>query len=236
MYGYIYLIVNNINGKTYVGKHKLYKKAWNNDNYMGSGKRLKLAQKKYGIENFEKFLITWTYSEEDACEKEKFWIAEYRRSGKAEYNIADGGNGGVTGDVWNKGIPCSEEHRKKISEANKGRKCSDETRKKLSESHKGMSTWNKGLKTGPISEETKKKISEANKGNVPWTKGKKLSEETRKKIAASHKGMSLSEDSKKKISESKKGKHWYNNGVIQIQSFECPDGFVPGRDKIKLEK
>ena len=77
MYGYIYLIVNKIDGKTYVGKRKLYKKSWNEDGYMGSGKYLKPAQKKYGIENFEKFLITWTYSEEDACEKEKFWIAKY---------------------------------------------------------------------------------------------------------------------------------------------------------------
>lgn len=28
MYGYIYLIVNNVNGKTYVGKRKLYNKNW----------------------------------------------------------------------------------------------------------------------------------------------------------------------------------------------------------------
>ena len=26
-----------------------------------------------------------------------------------------------------------------------------------------------------------------------------------------------------------KGKHWYNNGIKSIQSFECPAGFVPGR-------
>ena len=82
MYGYIYLIVNKIDGKTYVGKHKLYDKKWDEDNYMGSGIKLKPAQEKYGIENFEKFLIAWTSSEEDACEKEKFWIAEYRRRGK----------------------------------------------------------------------------------------------------------------------------------------------------------
>ena len=193
MYGYIYLIVNNINGKNYVGKHKLYKKAWNEDSYMGSGKHLKYAQKKYGIENFEKFFITWTYSEKDACEKEKLWIDEYRSRGKAEYNITDGGIGGSA----------------------KGKNVSEETRKKLSESHKGQTPWNKGKHH---SEETKKKISEAQKGKMlseeaknklsEYNKGKKLSEETKKKISECKKGKHHSEKTKKKLSEYYKNKHW----------------------------
>lgn len=36
---YIYLIVNKVNGKTYVGQHKSSKE-WYDDNYMGSGKRV----------------------------------------------------------------------------------------------------------------------------------------------------------------------------------------------------
>lgn len=27
----------------------------------------------------------------------------------------------------------------------------------------------------------------------------------------------------------KTGKHWYNNGVVQVQALECPEGFVAGR-------
>ena len=212
MYGYIYLIVNNVNGKTYVGKRKLYKRNWNEDGYMGSGKHLKAAQKKYGIDNFEKFLITWTYSEEDACEKEKFWIAEYRSRGKAEYNISRGGTGGDTGshkrgfykgyEPWNKNKKdiYSDEYREKISKHrkgkclgnkyaagkvswNKGKKLSEETRKKLSESHKGHHH----------SEETKRKIGEASKGNKyasgrpAWNKGKHLSDEHKKKISETKK-------------------------------------------------
>lgn len=42
---YIYLIVNKVNFKTYIGQRKSDKK-WNEDPYMGSGKLLKLAQKK----------------------------------------------------------------------------------------------------------------------------------------------------------------------------------------------
>lgn len=47
---YIYRIINLINGKTYIGQHK-YKEL--NDYYMGSGKHLIRAQKKYGIKNFK---------------------------------------------------------------------------------------------------------------------------------------------------------------------------------------
>ena len=192
---YIYLIVNSVNGKTYVGQRKSSKE-WYEDKYMGSGKHLKSAIKKYGIENFEKFLIQHCYSKEETNKAEKFWIAEYRRRGKAEYNIADGGQGGNI-----KGHSVSEETRKKISESLKGRKQSEETKRKRSKSLKGENR----------SEETKQKISEAQKG-------RKLSEEHKKKISESlkgnqrHKGHHLTDETKRRISESNKGKPCWNKG------------------------
>ena len=138
---YIYLIVNNVNGKTYVGQRKSSKE-WYEDKYMGSGKHLKSAIKKCGIENFEKFLIQYCYSKEETDRAEKFWIAEYRSRCKAEYNIASGGEGGSP----NKGRHFSEDWKKKISEAKKGthyivrsrgQHLTEEHKRKISESEKG---------------------------------------------------------------------------------------------------
>ena len=178
---YIYLIVNNVNGKTYVGQHKSSKE-WYEDKYMGSGTLLKKAKLKYGIENFEKFLIQYCYSKEETNKAERFWIAEYRSRGKAEYNLANGGDGG-NGDA-NKGKHRSEETKRKLSEVHKGKLHSEETRQKMSEMRKGkkhseewsrkISDANKGKK---LSEEHRRKLSEAKKGRTPWNKGKKGSQQ-----------------------------------------------------------
>lgn len=138
-YGYIYLILNKVNGKTYIGKKafdkKLKNQTWQNDKYMGSGKHLRCAKKKYGIENFEKFLICYTDSEEDACEKEKFWIAEYRSKGKAEYNICSGGEFG---------------YKHKIGEGpRRGQHHSEETKRKMSIAHLGKQSY---IRTPEINE------------------------------------------------------------------------------------
>lgn len=33
----------------------------------------------------------------------------------------------------------------------------------------------------------------------------------------------------KKMSKSKKGRHYYNNGEVEVMTFECPEGFMSGR-------
>ena len=111
------------------------------------------------------------------------------------------------------GIKRSEEHKKKISEANKGRKRSEETRKKISKGNKGkkqseeakrkMSEAKKGRKH---SEESKQKISESLKGIKHPMYGKNFSEETKLKMSKAKKGKKLSEEHKKKLSEAYKGR------------------------------
>ena len=211
MFWCIYRITNLINGKTYIGQHK-YKDL--NDSYMGSGVLIKKAIKKHGVKNFKKeILYSRIQYRETADDMERFAIKKERAIGKAEYNLANGGEGCSGMAPWNKGKHCSEETRKKMSEANKGKQLSEETKRKLSESLKG-NTNSKGRK---LSEETKRKLSESLKGrpdmngdkNPMW--GRHHSEETRKKLSEAkigknnpNYGKHLSKETRRKISESRK--------------------------------
>tara|TARA_R110002074_G_scaffold94706_1_gene206716 strand:- start:171 stop:740 length:570 start_codon:yes stop_codon:yes gene_type:complete len=60
--GYIYMITNNINGKYYIGSH-----CGSDPKYMGSGKALKFAYAKHGIDNFTKWVLYYCnhYREEE---------------------------------------------------------------------------------------------------------------------------------------------------------------------------
>ena len=181
IYGYIYIIVNKINGKTYIGQRKTTKD-YNSDKYMGSGKYLKCAQNKYGIENFEKFLIQYCKDQNELDKQEIFWIAEYRKRCKAEYNICAGGKGGCAKGKkhYNYGKCLSEETKRKISEAKKGKKLgpySKERVEKAAAAHRGKK----------VSEDGRKRISEAHKGQLAWNKGKHLSEEHKRKLSEARK-------------------------------------------------
>jgi hypothetical protein len=129
------------------------------------------------------------------------------------------------------GIPKSEEHKRKIGEANsqrlkgkpstfRGKRHSEESLQKLRESLSGrvLSEEHKEklriASTGrKISEESKLKISEANKGRVSPMKGKKTSEETKRKQSQVKIGKTFSEEHRKKLSEAKKGKIPWNKGL-----------------------
>ena len=197
---YIYRITNNINHKTYIGQHKYCKSLLVDDGYIGSGVILKKAQKKYGIENFSKEIITIAMSRSEANILEKYYIAKERKENTYGcYNIADGGQGV---SFW-KGKHFSEEHKKRIS--NKMKNPSEETRKKMSDAKKGkhLSEEHKKRISNP-SEETRKKMSDAKKG-------KHLSEEHKKRISESAKGRKASEETRKRLSEAKrqwKVRHW----------------------------
>ena len=69
--------------------------------------------------------------------------------------------------------------------------CSEETRKKLSDAKKGNTNM-KGKKKPPLSEETRKKMSESSKGNTN-RKGKTHSEETRKNMSDAQNARRLKE-------------------------------------------
>lgn len=87
----IYKTTNKINNKIYVGKHRTKDL---DDNYLGSGKYLKHAIQKYGIENFEKQILHVFETEEDMNAKEKELVTEEFCLREDTYNICEGGKGG----------------------------------------------------------------------------------------------------------------------------------------------
>ena len=85
-HGYVYRITNLINGKTYVGQHKVIKdEKWLT--YMGSGRLVRYAIHKYGIENFSKELLGYAGSKSDLDILEKSFIEKELAKGHSEYNI-----------------------------------------------------------------------------------------------------------------------------------------------------
>jgi group I intron endonuclease len=87
----IYEIKNRINGKVYIGQHG----SEDLGNYWGSGKLIKRAIEKYGIENFERSIIEKCSNKDELNEREKYWIKEKDTINKG-YNLTDGGTGGDT--------------------------------------------------------------------------------------------------------------------------------------------
>lgn len=94
MFKFIYITTNLTNGKKYIGQH-IAKTL--NDNYLGSGKALKHAINKYGLENFKREIIHFADSQEELNELEKFYISKYDACSNPDfYNIHIGGSGGNT--------------------------------------------------------------------------------------------------------------------------------------------
>lgn len=95
-YGYIYEIVNTVNGKTYIGQRKLScDRRWRE--YMGSGVLIKAAIRKYGKDKFVKRFICYGWSREDLNILEQSHITKAMDDGRAQYNLFTGlGAGGDT--------------------------------------------------------------------------------------------------------------------------------------------
>jgi hypothetical protein len=91
MFYIIYKITNTINGKIYIGKHKTKDL---NDDYMGSGKHLRHAIAKYGIENFEKEILFRFDNETEMNTKEAELVTEEFCLKEDNYNLCPGGKGG----------------------------------------------------------------------------------------------------------------------------------------------
>ena len=103
-YHYFYKITNTINNHFYYGIHSTNDL---NDGYMGSGSRLKIAIKKYGIENFSKKIIKFFDNRKELAKYESEIVTESLVYDPNCYNMVVGGDclitSGTTTVIDNKG-------------------------------------------------------------------------------------------------------------------------------------
>lgn len=140
--GYVYLIINHINGRKYIGSKKGTPDKTRS--YFGSGVALKHAINQYGIENFEKIIIQTFESIKLMMDAEEKYLLEVDAANNPEYyNMKNSYNGQMgytpTTETINKWFQTNngnwywathdftEEHRNKMSLAKLGTKQSPET-------------------------------------------------------------------------------------------------------------
>ena len=171
-YYFIYITTNNINNKKYIGQHSTDNI---NDGYLGSGKHLLEAIKKYGKENFSRKILIFAKDKDELNKLEWFYINRVNATINREYyNISEGGGGNY---FWGLEKHEREKLRKIWSEQKKGelnpmyglygednpnfgRKHTEESRKKISENHADINGENNPMYGKHHTEETKNKISE----------------------------------------------------------------------------
>ncbi len=139
MYGFIYLTTNKINGKKYIGMCK----NTHREKYIGSGKLLKQAIKKYGKENFDRIILQECGTLAELSECEIYWIKFYNAVEDSNfYNLTSGGFGGNSDylkEYWSQlnkeeRKTCRNWSRRNQSGSNNpmyGRKQTEETKQKI---------------------------------------------------------------------------------------------------------
>jgi len=121
LYGFIYLTINLVNGRKYIGK-KIYDS--NSRTYLGSGTLLRKAIEKYGRDNFKRTILEECATDEELSIAEVKWIRQFNAvKNKEFYNLAEGGTGGMR---W-----------KSIPHPMSGKRHREETKIKMSESRTG---------------------------------------------------------------------------------------------------
>ena len=233
----VYEIKNKINGKSYVGQYS----GLSFEKYFGSGKLIKLAIKKYGLENFSKTILEECSNKDELNEKEIFWIDKLKTIEKG-YNLTEGGTGGDLSEFIKYDENWVENQR--ISTKKYWDNISDDERKIRSESVSGEKNGMYGKegfwKDKKIPKEIVKKSLDSRRSydkeqNPNWKGGLTYVYcECGKKIGYGHThcnkcrprsndnnpffGKQHSEETKKKLSEKRMGKKPTNMRQVKIDN------------------
>jgi len=201
-FNYVYITVNKINGKGYVGSHGTNKEK---DNYIGSGLIFLNAIKKYGKTNFIKVKLKYFQTILEARQAEEHYIKLFDTLSPNGYNMS------ITGGQGEWGGKLSEEYKNKISISMIGK-------------NKGNIPWNKGIKMSKeFCDKTSKGINEKRQHNENYIKRERrgrqlvsknsksgvhtsLTQEHKNAISAGLKKYKKTELHKQHISQSMKGK------------------------------
>lgn len=190
MYGYVYLTLNLITGRYYIGQKK--SDHFLGTKYLGSGKVLRYAVQYYGKENFDVDLLETADSKEELDEKEKYWIKALDATNRIYgYNLASGGGGvGGTGS-W------TDERRINTSKRYTGVN-NPHYGKKHTEESKMLMSINNAMHRPEIRE----KCSRYRKGKLCGDDNPMKRTEVNKKVSEKLKNRPKTEEHKRKISES----------------------------------
>lgn len=194
----IYKIINNINGKVYVGsainisdRFLDHKQMLKRNKHHST--KLQNSVNKHGVENFT-FEIIEECSKELLIEREQYWI-DTLDSYKSGYNCRPNASNMLN-------FVFSAESKEKMKKSQKGlhsgtkhplygKKHSEETKEKIRISKIGKK----------LSEETRNKMSKIRKGRDSPMKGKKHSEETKEKISKNHRSIKGEKNPASKLNE-----------------------------------
>ena len=193
----IYLVINEINGKRYVGQtaftlkkrkqEHFYEVKSNRDNSY-----FHKALRKYDPGTF-KWKVIHKCNNKDELNKLEIYYIGYYNTFENGYNLAVGGNGSI-------GYKHTDEAKQKMSVFQKGKEFCEKYRKKISENAKKRFS---DIENHPMY--GKKHTEKAKRKMSKLKKGKKFTEEHKRNISKAKKDKPCTEEHKRKISMAKKG-------------------------------
>ena len=206
-YGYIYLTECLNNQMRYIGQHC---KSKFDSKYYGSGCYFLKDLHSGTIDKslMDRVVLDWGYSQEELDSLEVFWINYFKAYESVNYYNAC--RGGKFGYCYS-GVPHTDEHKKKISEARKGYKPSELAICRMIRNRRSYEGDSNPFYGKHHTKETKDMISQKLTGVLVGEKNpmyhKTHTEEARRKISDANKGKVISKAAREK--ESSRLKRYY---------------------------